>query len=190
MYSAQVGVLLFANILCVHAALTAHDDKSEGEVKKQVVRSWASMEQTNAKAAEMGMEKAENWARGLRQRATLRHRLFPRIKQDAISVVLPQSKPLSKGDVEFRPGTISTRYYCQRSDEKDNDRYFHDRSDEHDAHFMLHKAGHLEGHVDLASREEGRVHLVSVLPCNSRREGGQSLVIGGSSLVILEGKGV
>ena len=29
---------------------------------------------------------------------------------------------------------------------------------------------------------------VSDLPCNVRREGGQSLVIGGSSLVILEGK--
>ena len=29
--------------------------------------------------------------------------------------------------------------------------------------------------------------LVSDLPCNIRREGGQSLVIGGSSLVILEG---
>ena len=29
---------------------------------------------------------------------------------------------------------------------------------------------------------------VSDLPCNIRREGGQSLVIGGSSLVILEGK--
>ena len=28
---------------------------------------------------------------------------------------------------------------------------------------------------------------VSDLPCNVRREGGQSLVIGGSSLVILEG---
>ena len=32
--------------------------------------------------------------------------------------------------------------------------------------------------------------MVSDLPCNIRREGGQSLVIGGSSLVILEGKGV
>ena len=32
--------------------------------------------------------------------------------------------------------------------------------------------------------------VVSDLPCNFRREGGQSLVIGGSSLVILEGKGV
>ena len=29
---------------------------------------------------------------------------------------------------------------------------------------------------------------VSDLPCNIRREGGKSLVIGGSSLVILEGK--
>ena len=29
--------------------------------------------------------------------------------------------------------------------------------------------------------------LVSDLPCNVRRQGGQSLVIGGSSLVILEG---
>ena len=29
---------------------------------------------------------------------------------------------------------------------------------------------------------------VTSLPCNIRREGGQSLVIGGSSLVILEGK--
>ena len=29
---------------------------------------------------------------------------------------------------------------------------------------------------------------VSDLPCNIRREGGQSLVIGGPSLVILEGK--
>ena len=32
--------------------------------------------------------------------------------------------------------------------------------------------------------------LVSDLPCNIRREGGQSLVIGGPSLVILEGKSV
>ena len=30
--------------------------------------------------------------------------------------------------------------------------------------------------------------MVSDLPCNIRREGGQSLVIGGPSLVILEGK--
>ena len=29
---------------------------------------------------------------------------------------------------------------------------------------------------------------VSDLPCNVRREGGQSLVIGGSSLVMLEGR--
>ena len=33
-----------------------------------------------------------------------------------------------------------------------------------------------------------RAYWVSDLPCNIRREGGQSLVIGGSSLVILEGK--
>ena len=32
------------------------------------------------------------------------------------------------------------------------------------------------------------LYLVSDLPCDVRREGGQSLVIGGSSLVILEGK--
>ena len=32
------------------------------------------------------------------------------------------------------------------------------------------------------------VFQVSDLPCNVRREGGQSLVIGGPSLVILEGK--
>ena len=32
------------------------------------------------------------------------------------------------------------------------------------------------------------LRVVSDRPCNVRREGGQSLVIGGSSLVILEGK--
>ena len=34
----------------------------------------------------------------------------------------------------------------------------------------------------------GKTLPVSDLPCNIRREGGKSLVIGGSSLVILEGK--
>ena len=33
-------------------------------------------------------------------------------------------------------------------------------------------------------------YAVSDLSCNIRREGKQSLVVGGSSLVILEGKGV
>ena len=36
--------------------------------------------------------------------------------------------------------------------------------------------------------EQNRQAVASDLPCNIRREGGQSLVIGGSSLVILEGK--
>ena len=34
---------------------------------------------------------------------------------------------------------------------------------------------------------EEKILEASDLPCNIRREGGQSLVIGGSSLVILEG---
>ena len=37
-------------------------------------------------------------------------------------------------------------------------------------------------------RLKQRGDAVSDLPCNFRREGGQSLVIGGSSLVILEGR--
>ena len=41
----------------------------------------------------------------------------------------------------------------------------------------------------LASEDTATFFLnVSDLPCNVRREGGSSLVIGGSSLVILEGK--
>ena len=36
--------------------------------------------------------------------------------------------------------------------------------------------------------EKTLFHQVSGLPCNVRRDGGQSLVIGGSSLVILQGK--
>ena len=39
--------------------------------------------------------------------------------------------------------------------------------------------------LDCALRELG---LVSDLPCDVRREGGKSLVIGGSSLVMLKGK--
>ena len=39
-----------------------------------------------------------------------------------------------------------------------------------------------------AGRGIGTPRDVSYLPWNVRREGGQSLVIGGSSLVILEGK--
>ena len=37
---------------------------------------------------------------------------------------------------------------------------------------------------------EVEARAVSDLPCNIRREGGQSLVIGGTSFVILDGKGV
>ena len=38
-------------------------------------------------------------------------------------------------------------------------------------------------------RQHMQVHLcLEVIPCNIRRKGGQSLVIGGSSLVLLEGK--
>ena len=42
----------------------------------------------------------------------------------------------------------------------------------------------------LLSGEKGdeSIGWVSDLPCDIRREGGQSLLIGGSSLVILEGK--
>ena len=41
---------------------------------------------------------------------------------------------------------------------------------------------------DMAQTAECMLLQVSDLPCNIRREGGQSLVIGGSSLVILEGR--
>ena len=40
----------------------------------------------------------------------------------------------------------------------------------------------------LAQMEEELATVVSDRPCNVRREGGQSLVLGGPSLVILEGK--
>ena len=42
--------------------------------------------------------------------------------------------------------------------------------------------------TDFGWLQQLRAYWVSDLPCNIRREGGQSLVIGGSSLVILEGK--
>ena len=41
--------------------------------------------------------------------------------------------------------------------------------------------------AELLTTDEGIMGKVR-FPCNFRREGGQSLVIGGSSLVILEGK--
>ena len=43
------------------------------------------------------------------------------------------------------------------------------------------------GHGRARAAVRGARELVSDLPCNVRREGGKSLVIGGPSLVILEG---
>ena len=43
---------------------------------------------------------------------------------------------------------------------------------------------------DMRENAEAIAGAVSDLPCNIRREEGQSLVIGGSPLEILEGKGV
>ena len=64
---------------------------------------------------------------------------------------------------------------------------------------FLECAGGRGGHVvdvSLTSEPSADVHIelsltpVSGLPCNIRRAGGQSLVIGGPSLVILRRKGV
>ena len=53
---------------------------------------------------------------------------------------------------------------------------------------VLVVTGEADTIVPPANSELVMAQLVSDLPCNIRREAGQSLLIGGSSLVILQGK--